>query len=168
MKRLFLTGLIAGLATAGALAQGTTGSSTTTITTNYVFPPLGVAPSETVAVSLVNIASVPTSTTAPTPSCTGTVTFASSTGTIIGKANPFTVASGAIMTITLTATEAGITASRGSILASVQQTTTRPSSAPCSLVYSLQTYDTGSGVTHLFLGNASTAVQPAIGPEIMR
>jgi len=133
-----------------------------------VFPPVGVAPSETVAVSLVNIAQASTSATAATPSCTGTVTFAGATGTVIGKANPFTVGSGQISTIILTATEAGITASRGSILASVQQTTTRPSSAPCSLVYSLQTYDTGSGVTHLFLGNASTAVQPAVGPEIGR
>jgi hypothetical protein len=168
MKRLFLAGLIAGVASACAFAQGSVGSSSTTITTNYVFPPLGLAPSETVAVSLVNIAPVPTSATAPTPSCTGTVTFASSAGAIIGKANPFTVASGQIMTITLTATEASISASRGSILASVQQTTTRPSSAPCSLVYSLQTYDTGSGVTHLFLGNASTAVEPAVGPEFGR
>jgi hypothetical protein len=27
-------------------------------------------------------------------------------------------------------------------------------------VYSLQTYDTGSGVTHLFLGNASATTEP--------
>jgi hypothetical protein len=168
MKRLFLLCVIAGMASVCAFAQGSTGTSTTTITTNYVFPPLGVAPSETLAVSLVNIAPTATSSTATAPSCSGTVTFAGSTGTVIGKANSFTVASGQISTITLTATEAGITASRGSILVSVQQTMTRPSSAPCTLVYSLQTYDTGSGVTHLFLGNASTAVQPAVGSEFGR
>jgi len=58
-------------------------------------------------------------------SCTGTVTFANSAGAVIGKATAFTVASGQIATVTVTATAAGITAARGEILASIQQTTTR-------------------------------------------
>jgi len=159
MKTAFLCFAIA-VASACAFAQGSTGTTTTTITTNYVFPPVGLAPSETAAVSVVNIAPAPSSTTAAAPSCTGTVTFANSAGAVIGKATAFTVASGQIATVTVTATAAGITAARGEILASIQQTTTRPATAACSLVYSLQTYDTGSGVTHLFLGNASATTEP--------
>ena len=44
----------------------------------------------------------------------------------------------------------------------VQQTTTRPMATPCSLVFSLQTYDTGSGVTHLFLARPQPSQWPAL------
>lgn len=169
MKRRFLGfPLVMGFACVCAFAQGSTGATSITTTTDYVFPPVGLASSESVAVSLVNIAPVPTSTTAAAPSCSGTVTFASSTGATIGKATAFTVGSGQIATVMLTATEAGITSTRGAILASVQQTVTRPATTPCSLVYSLQTYDTGSGVTHVFLGNASAAAQPIVSPAPLR
>jgi hypothetical protein len=47
---------------------------------------------------------------------------------------------------------------RGVFVASVQQTITRPATAPCSLVFSLQTYDS-NGETHVFLGNVSATSQ---------
>jgi hypothetical protein len=36
----------------------------------------------------------------------------------------------------------------------VQHTVTRPATAPCSLVFSLEVFDTSTGVTHLLLGNS--------------
>jgi hypothetical protein len=52
---------------------------------------------------------------------------------------------------------AGLSGFRGEILASVQGTTTLPSSTVCSLSVSLETFDTNTGVTHVFL----TAPAPA-------
>jgi hypothetical protein len=144
---------------AAALAQGTTSTSITTTTENYVFPPIGLATTETASVALVNIAPVPATAGATAPSCTGTVTFASSTGATIGKATAFTVGSGQIATVNLPFGNSNLT-SRGEILASVQQTITRPSSPPCSLVFSLSTFDTTTGVTHLFVGNTTAATVP--------
>jgi hypothetical protein len=154
------TALLAFLIAAGcvcARAQG--GTTTVTTTQNYFFPPVGFANGETMAVSLANIAPAPVSPAASAPSCTGTVTFASSTGTIIGKANSFTVGSGQIQTISLAFASAGITANRGEILASVQRTTTRPATAACTLVFSLEVYDS-TGETHVYLGNASASAAP--------
>ena len=172
MKRAFLGFLaVAGFGCACAFGQGTTGTETVTITHDFVFPPVGLANSESAAVNLVNIAPVPATTTTTTPvaapSCTGTVTFANATGGAIGgKAIPFTVGSGDIATVSLPPglVYTGAPA-RGLILASVQQTITWPSAAPCSLVFSLEVFDVTSGVTHVFLGNAS-ATAPPLNPII--
>jgi hypothetical protein len=163
MNKAFLSLLlVAGFGCAAAFAQGETGTVTTT--TNFVFPPVGLVSGETAAVSLVNIAPAPTSTTATAPSCTGTVTFAGPTGTTIGTASPFTVGSGQIKTISLPFATAGITSTRGEILVSVQQTTTRPSTAACSLVFSLEVYDS-TGETHVLMGNAAATTPPSNSPE---
>ena len=149
------------LACAAAFAQGTTGTTTSTTTTNYVFPPVGLSFGDTASVSLINIAPASTASDATAPSCTGTVTFTSAKGETIGSASSFTVGSGVIDTITLTAESVGVTSSpqRAEIFASVQQTVTRPATAPCSLVFSLEVYDS-SGATHVFLGNASATTPP--------
>src|ERR1035438_994785 len=129
---LFIFLLVMSLGCVGAFAQGTTGTTSITTTTNYVFPPVGLASGGTIAVNLVNIAPASTASNATAPACTGTVTFSSAAGTVIGKASSFTtVGTNTIETITLPATGT----SRVEILTSVQQTTTRPSTAPCSLVY---------------------------------
>jgi len=154
MKRLFFVLLAITLAVLGAFAQGSTGSTTTTTTQNYVFPPFALIGGDTAAVNLTNIAPAPTAAGATQPSCTGTVTFANSTGTAITKPTSFTVGSGQITTVTQAFT--GTNGTREPVVASVQQTTTRPNSTPCSLVFSLQVYDS-SGVTHIFMGNTSAA-----------
>jgi len=115
-------------------------------------------------VDLVNIAPAPATATATAPSCTGTVTFANASGATIGTPSPFKVGSGQIQSITLSASTANITGARGAILASVQQTTTVPNPAPCSLLFSLATFDS-TGVTHVFLGNSSTTTPPVVHPE---
>ena len=168
MKRALLGFLVvAAFGCACAFGQGTTTTETVTITQDFVFPPVGLATSETAAVNLANIAPVPaTTTTTPVtaPSCTGTVTFANAAGGIIpagSKPIPFAVGSGDIATVPL---PTGLVFTgpplRALLLASVQQTITRPSAAPCSLVFSLEVFDVTSGVTHVFLGNASATTPP--------
>jgi hypothetical protein len=162
MKRAFLCILaVAGFGCACAFGQGETG--TVTVTQDFVFPPVGLASGETAAVSLVNIAPAPTTATATAPSCTGTVTFANAAGTIKPTPTAFTVGSGQIETISLQFANSGLTA-RGEIVASVQQTTTRSSTTPCSLLFSLEVFDS-SGETHVFLGNASATTPPAKNGE---
>jgi hypothetical protein len=157
MKRLILS---IAIVSACAFAQGSTGTTSTTITTNYVFPPVGLANGLTASVSLVNISPASTASNATAPVCTGTVTFANAKGTTIGTPTPFSVGTGVIESVALSFASAGITASRGEILASVQHTTTRPSTAPCTLVFSLEVYDS-NGETHVFLGNASATTPPS-------
>jgi len=120
-------------------------------------------------VSLVNIAPASTATNATAPSCSGTVTFANAAGIdLAGSPIKFTTTGSLITTESLSATAAGVTTSapHAQVLASVQQTTTRPSTSPCSLVFSLSTFDTAGGVTHVFLGNASAAVAPTPMPVV--
>jgi hypothetical protein len=163
MKRAFISFLLLagfGCICAFAQAQPIMG----TITRDFVFPPVGLGSTETMQVDLVNIAPVPASATATAPSCTGTVTFANAAGTTIGTPSPFKVGSGQIQSITLSPSTANIVGARGAILASVQQTTTVPNPAPCVLLFSLATFDS-TGVTHVFLGNASTSTPPVVYPE---
>lgn len=162
-KSILISAMIASLGCVAAFAQGSTGTTSTTTTTNFVFPPVGLASGETMAVSLTNIAPASTSSTATAPSCTGTVTFAGPTGTVMntgGKATAFTVGNGAIDTVSLPSATSGMTASRVEVL-SVQQTITRPATAPCSLVFSLEVYDS-NGITHVFLGNTAATTPPAL------
>lgn len=165
MKTL-LVGILTFCCVCGAFAQGTTGTTTTTTTTTYVFPPVLLGANDTIAVNVVNIAPVSTATGAMTPSCTGTVTFRLGSGTVAntgGAAQPFTVGSDVTQTISLKAATAGITSNPGAILASVQQTITRPMTTPCSLVFSLQVYD-ATGETHVFMGNTAASIPPSALP----
>jgi hypothetical protein len=69
----------------------------------------------------------------------------------MGKPVPFTVITGQIFSAPLPFAMTGISGFRGEILASVQGTTTIPSSNLCSLSISLETFDTNTGVTHVYL-----------------
>jgi hypothetical protein len=153
--------------TALAAAQTTTTTTTQTLTSNT--PPVGLASSETAQINLVNTASNAADGTAA--SCAGTVTFLNSSGAAIGAATPFTVASGVIQSISLPFGKSGATGTRTEIRASISQTITAecalwacPNSAgtltvgdgvPCNLQVTLETYDTSTGVTHVFLANGS-------------
>jgi len=156
MNKIFVSFLLVScFGCACAFAQGETG--TTTITTDFYFPPVSMMSTDTISLNLVNIAPAPTSATATAPSCTGTVTFAGSNGTI-GMPDSFTLGAGKMQTVSLTGTGAGISSGRGGVLVSVQTTTTRPATAPCTLIFALQLYDS-SGVTHVYLGNTSATTQ---------
>jgi hypothetical protein len=148
-----------------AFAQGTTGTKTTTITRNSVFPPVGVASDETIQVNVVNIS--PASSSGTAASCTGSITFTNAAGAVIGKAVPFTVTGSQLFSTSLPFGGLGATGTRAEVVASVQQTLTIPATAPCSLVFSLETYSTSNGETHMVLGNSSIsgiAAPAAAGP----
>lgn len=163
LRSLFLLPALLGC----AFGQGSTGSAS--ITRDYSFPPTGLASTEIAQVNVVNIAQASSSANAVAPSCTGTVTFTSASGTAI-KTNASATSAGVSFTTTgaqvfstqLSFKDLAATGTRGEFVASVQLTTSVPSKAPCSLVFSLETFDSTSGATHIFLGNSAASAN--IGP----
>jgi hypothetical protein len=129
-----------------ALAQT---AATTTRTLN--FPPVGLAITETARINLTNTATASSSGTAA--SCTGSASFVSAAGAIIGTATPFTIASGVTSSVSLPFTSSGLSA-RGAIRGVVQVTRSTTAPTPCSLLISVETFDTASGVTHTLLTGA--------------
>lgn len=144
--------LAAAFSAAIASAQTTT---TGTVTETSNTPAVGLASSETAQVNLVNTASNASSGTAA--SCTGTVTFLNSSGKAIGSASSFTVTSGEIQSVSLPFGSAGATGTRTEIRATISRTITLNSGVPCNLQITLETYDTSTGVTHVYVPNAASS-----------
>ncbi len=144
-----------------AVAQTTSPAPPLAFTRNYIFPAIGLAGTETLQVNVVNLASVPTGSSAA-ESCTGTISFAKADGTAIGTPVKFTVSAGQIYSAALPFARTTY-ASRGEILASVQQTVDFSAGSACSLSMSLETFDTATGVTHAVLSLASPAPAPLLG-----
>jgi len=138
-----------------ALAQTTT---TGTVTRQSTSPPIGLASSETIQVNLTNTASSSSSGTAA--SCTGTVAFLTASGATIGSAASFSAAGGQTASVSLPFSKSGAAGTRTEIRAAVSVTFT--SEVPCSIVTSLETFDTTTGVTHVYLANGD--VGNAYGP----
>jgi len=154
---------MAGAVAQTALAQAPFATTTTTptLTRNSSFPPVGLAASETMQVNVANLAENPTTVTSTSPaaSCTGSISFFNAAGTPIGTATEFTVATGVTQSATMTLAKAGITGTtRAEIRAVIQSTITEGRDAPpCSLVSSLETFDSTSGATHVYLSNPAPA-----------
>jgi hypothetical protein len=153
IRNFFVTSFLAALAAASVFAQGTT--STTTTTRHFIFPPVGLGSTETAQVNVANLATASSNSTAP--SCTGSISFANASGAVIGKATAFTVGSNQIVSVSLPFGTSGLAGTHGEVLASVSQTVTFPSSGQCSLVFSLETFATATGETHIVLTNAATS-----------
>ena len=130
-------------------------------TRDYVFPPVGLASSETASITVANTASS-SSTTGTPPSCTGTISFSNANGAI-GTPASFTVGSGGLQTITLSFASAGLTGNRGEIQGRVSLAISSTAPAPCSLMLSLETYDSTTFVTHAVLSNATAILAGAPG-----
>lgn len=141
--------LIAGTVMAGVCAFGQTSTTTTTTTTNL--PSLGIGTMETAQIILTNTANVSMLAGAVLPSCSGSVAFFSSTGTQIGSSMSFTVGSNQIAAVNLPYTSAASISSRALVRPVISVTTTRPNAAPCTLSYSLVTFDSATGVTHALI-----------------
>jgi hypothetical protein len=144
-----------------AFAAAITGSAfaqtTTTHTTDFTFPLVGLGSTETLGVNLINMAAKSQGGTAA--SCGGSVTFINAAGTTIGTPTTFTLATDAVTSVTLPFSSAGISGIRGLVRTVVATTTTN--GVPCSLASTLNTFDTATGVTHVFLvGSAPVAAQP--------
>jgi hypothetical protein len=141
------------------LATCAFGQITGTFTRDYNFPPVGLAGTETAQINLVNIIPASSATTpAEAPACTGTVTFTNASGTVIGKPTSFTTTGSQVSSVQLTFSQLQLSSTdvRGEFVASVQLTHSGSTAAICSLVFSLETFDSSSGVTHVYLGNSAT------------
>ena len=133
---------------AAAMAQTTTSGTATRTSTSA---PIGLGSTETAQVNVVNTATASSSGTAA--SCTGSISFLNASGTTIGTATSFTVTSGQIFSATLPFTKAGASGTRTEVRAVVSLTvTTGTGAAPCGLATSIETYDSSTGATHLYLG----------------
>jgi hypothetical protein len=118
-------------------------------TRQFSFPPVGLAFVETMQINLFNqAASAPNGTAA---SCIGTVSFLDLNGKEIPKSGGnFTVATGDTQSITLLGTAVNTSlGARAEIRAVVSLTIAH--GTPCSLVQSLETFDSSTGATHVYL-----------------
>jgi hypothetical protein len=142
-----------------AVAQTTTN----TVTRTFTFPAIGLGPSETAQVNVVNQSGATSSGTAT--SCSGTIAFMNSSGAAIGSATPYSdVTSGQIFSATLPFSSFSASSSRQVFRAVVTLVETLGEGLlPCSLGVSLETYDTASGVTHAVL-TAAQVVPALLGP----
>jgi hypothetical protein len=141
------------LASSAILAQ------TNTSTVTQSLPPFGLGSTETARLDLTNLASASSGGTAA--SCTGTVSFVNAAGTIIGTATPYTVTSGQTSSVSLAFPSAGFSGSRGELRAVIAAT--RTPGVPCQLHVSLQTFDTSSGATHLYVADEFTQITAPVG-----
>jgi len=138
-----------------AYGQGMSGSYTSM--QNYSFPPTGLASSETAQVNVLNIAQASTAANATAPSCTGTITFANAAGSAIGSAISFTTTGSQIYSKQLAFSDLSASGNRGEFVATVQVSTTFPPKTPCAAAFSLETFDSSTGATHIFLSNPAVA-----------
>ena len=146
--------LILGISLAGALFGQSVGSATTSMSSSPQFPPVGVAPSETLQVNLANIATASGSSDL-LPQCTGTLTFYDAGGHAIGNGTSmgFSVAA-AILSIPLTYSAIGASGQRAIVRVDIElspvalSTAEGPRTPACSLLSSLEIYDTATGVIH--------------------
>jgi hypothetical protein len=155
---------IAVFTAAAALSQTTT---TGTITETSNTPPVGLASSETVQVNLVNAASNPSNANAPAAACTGTVSFLNASGKTIGTPANFSIASGVIYSTSIPFATVGAS-TRTEVRAVITRSITLNANTPCSLQGTIETYDTTSGVTHIYYPNIAIggpiAIPVAVGP----
>lgn len=145
-----------------------------TSTTNL--PPIGLAATETVQVNVVNTSAEPPARTST--SCGGSIAFYNAAGTIIGTATPFTVTPGQIFSAKLASTGGARAVVRAQIMAPIFLSS--PESIlgglspvlpvlvipACTMTYSLETYDSTTGVTHLFF--SGPVIQAVLGLPVAR
>lgn len=154
-QKLLRAILTPGLLRAGLLTVSVSAFGASTSTRGFDFAPVGLAPTETVQINVVNVASNSSSGTAA--SCSGTISFLDATGSTIGTATAFTVTSGQVFSASLPHSSTGASG-RSVIRGLVELTVSSSSQAPCALESSLETFDTTSGVTHLMLAGPGFGV----------
>jgi hypothetical protein len=141
---------------------------------NIVLPPMGFGGTETAQVSVVNTAPGSSGVAA---SCQGSVSFYDPSGSIVGTSSSFTVGTGQIFSAklphastgaaglsTLIRAEIGLSTapSTGSILGSAPSV---PATHPCELVFSLETYDSATGITHAVVSGTTAQGAPIGVPK---
>ncbi|MBZ5576491.1 MAG: hypothetical protein LAP40_08040 [Acidobacteriia bacterium] len=155
-RSLWITAVAVGCVAVPASAETTPTSPQTanqTYTRTFVFPPVGLAATETAQISVLNIA--PDAHNGTKASCSGTISFANGAGVQFGAITPFTdlgtnkIGKGQIL---------GFSPSnptgRSEIQGTVQLTVELKPLTPCSLLLTLETFDTNTGVTHAVVTTA--------------
>jgi hypothetical protein len=147
VRKSILTMVLAASGVSAVWAQPSVGNGSREVS----FAPIGVALTETLQVNLFNQSASGGSGTAP--SCTGSVAFLDSTGkAIAGTGGNFTVGAGATQSISILGSKANsssTTGSRAEIRATITLNSVR--GTPCSLVDSLETFDSTTGATHVYV-----------------
>ncbi len=145
--------LILGISFAGVSLFGqSVGWATTSRSSSPQFPPVGVAPSETLQVNLTNIATKSASSNL-FPECFGTLMFYNAGGFIIGDGTgiAFSVSTG-ILSIPLTYSAIGASGQRAVVRVDIELSPATlpagPGTPACSLLSSLEIYDTATGSIH--------------------
>ena len=144
--------VIAGVTALSTNAQPVT-TTTAASTRTTALPPFGLGTTETARINLTNIAVASQAGTAA--SCEGSVAFLNAVGATIGTATTFKIATLGTTSVSLPFTSAGLTGPRGVVRAAI--TVNRPATSstspapPCSLLSSLETFETVSGATHLYV-----------------
>lgn len=164
----FRSALLTTAVTIGSLAipASAEASSTNppTFTQTFVFPSIGLPASDTVRISVVNIAQAAHNGTKA--SCTGSIAFTDSTGAPIGTPIAFTgLGTGQIAVGDLPHYNPDPNPHH-ELQGSVSLTITPSVFTPCSLLMTLETFDTNTGVTHAVLTTA--AEQPSASPIFTR
>lgn len=137
------------------------GQEAVSSTHSISLPPAGIGSTETMQVTVTNLAANGTGTsTSTSASCTGSVSFLNSNGATIGTATTYTAAAGQSVDVKLAFANAASSGTRVDVRAVIAATQT--SGTPCVLAYSLQTYDTSSGDTHLYLASAPSPEVPVV------
>jgi len=156
IHKVFLTLILGSCGLSALMAQTTP----TVVTRQASFAPVGVALTETMQVNLFNQASNSSNGTAA--SCTGSVSFVDASGKAIsGAGGTFTVAAGVTQPISLMGNKANsstTTGSRAEIRAVV--TLNIIHGTPCSLVDTLELFDSTTGALHLFLNGGNSISVP--------
>jgi hypothetical protein len=149
------------VATAIAAAPGMLAQTTTTTTRDFTIGPIGVGSTETVQINVANLASNSTSGTAA--SCAGSISFNNTTGNAIGTSTSFTVTAGQIFSASLPFSKISSSGTRTEVIGVIAMTTSSTSQTPCSLHFSLETYDTATGATHVYVTSSEGGVQAGVG-----
>ena len=158
IKRFAITFLFTAVAAAPVVLAQTT---TTTTTRNISIGPVGVGSTETIQINVANLASNSSNGTAA--SCTGSITFNNSTGNAIGTSTPFTVNAGQIFSASLPFARLTSGTTRVEVFGVIGLTTSSTARTPCSLRYSLETFDTATGATHTHLGGEGDVAVTGFG-----
>jgi hypothetical protein len=147
--------LIVGISLAGVSLFGQGGgSATASMSSSPQFPPVGVAPSETLQVNLTNIATESGSSNL-LPQCSGTLTFYDAGGIVIGDGTSisFSVPTG-ILSIPLTYSAISASGQRAMVRVDIKlapvtlPTADNPRTPACTLLSSLEIYDIATGAIH--------------------
>ena len=156
--------LCAGLLITG-IAFGQITGTTTPYGTLLQLPPVGLAVSETAQVNVM----MPLFTGGAGPYCAGTIAFSSAgaAGTVVGTVSTFGLEPGETFSASLPFTSASSAGARTVIWAAINlspwkiPTAAGPVFASCSIVSSLETFDSATGVTHAVVTGSAVLSLPA-------